>query len=146
MSDSIHRPLGYPIGSSTPSSQPCTDQSGTSCCRGNTFESNNKQRLSGIRIGADAMLHLLLKTSLFISLPNGCLCQLTGEPLIFASLPPGGGFLDSGPHHRVLKRKRETPQQLQPRKRLRLIRTITNYREQSIKPSTKRIVSQPIQR
>jgi telomerase reverse transcriptase len=98
------------------------------------------------RIGADAMLHLLLNTSLFISLPNECLCQLTGEPIMFASLPPGGGFLDKGPHHQVQKRKRETPQQLQPRKRLKLIRTTTSYREQSVKPSTKGVSSQPIQR
>src|SRR4051794_6161907 len=30
----------------------------------------------------DAMLHLLMDTSIFVSLPNGCLCQITGEPLI----------------------------------------------------------------
>jgi len=28
------------------------------------------------------MLHLLMDTSIFIPLPNGCLCQLTGEPII----------------------------------------------------------------
>lgn len=28
------------------------------------------------------MIHLLAETSLFISLPNGCLCQIAGEPLI----------------------------------------------------------------
>ncbi|KAF8554612.1 hypothetical protein OG21DRAFT_1412179, partial [Imleria badia] len=94
------------------------------------------------RIGADAMLHLLLKTSLFVSLPNECLCQLTGEPLIFVSLPPGGGFLDGGPHRRVQKRKRETPLQLQPRKRPRLIRT-TKSHEHSIKPPMKGVLSQP---
>ncbi|KAF8440399.1 hypothetical protein L210DRAFT_855999, partial [Boletus edulis BED1] len=98
------------------------------------------------RIGADAMMHLLLKTSLFISLPNGCLCQLTGEPLIFVSIPPGGGFLDGASHQRVQKRKRESPQQLQPRKRLRLIKTTTNYRGQSAKSSTNGAISQPIQR
>ncbi|KAI9572043.1 hypothetical protein HD554DRAFT_2015284, partial [Boletus coccyginus] len=99
------------------------------------------------RIGADAMLHLLLNTSLFISLPNECLCQLTGEPLMFASLPLGSGMLhNSGPHHRVQKRKRETPQQQPPRKRLRLIRTTANYRDPSIKHSTKGLSGQPIQR
>ncbi|KIO15227.1 hypothetical protein M404DRAFT_83099, partial [Pisolithus tinctorius Marx 270] len=41
------------------------------------------------RIGADAMLHLLLKTSIFVSLPNECLCQLTGEPLIYIPLANG---------------------------------------------------------
>lgn len=34
------------------------------------------------RIGVDAMLHLLTDTSLFLSLPNGCFCQVTGEPII----------------------------------------------------------------
>jgi len=32
------------------------------------------------------MLHLLVDTSIFVSLPNGCLCQMTGEPFI---IPPG---------------------------------------------------------
>ncbi|KAI0663882.1 hypothetical protein C8Q70DRAFT_885740, partial [Cubamyces menziesii] len=31
------------------------------------------------RIGEDAMLHLLVDTSLFVSLPNDCLCQMTGN-------------------------------------------------------------------
>ncbi|KAG2124004.1 hypothetical protein DEU56DRAFT_712015, partial [Suillus clintonianus] len=39
------------------------------------------------KIGADAMLHLLTKTSVFIKLPNECLCQMTGMPLIYA-MPP----------------------------------------------------------
>ncbi|KAF8239740.1 hypothetical protein L208DRAFT_1236556 [Tricholoma matsutake] len=34
------------------------------------------------RIGADAMLHLLTETHFFVSLPNDCLCQMTGEPVI----------------------------------------------------------------
>jgi len=29
------------------------------------------------------MLHLLTETSIFMSLPNGCLCQLAGEPIIY---------------------------------------------------------------
>jgi hypothetical protein len=28
------------------------------------------------------MIHLLTETSIFVSLPNGCLCQITGEPVI----------------------------------------------------------------
>ena len=28
------------------------------------------------------MLHLLTETSVFLSLPNGCLCQVTGVPII----------------------------------------------------------------
>ncbi|RXW18136.1 hypothetical protein EST38_g7715 [Candolleomyces aberdarensis] len=35
------------------------------------------------RIGVDPMLHLLMDTSIFIPLPNGCLCQVTGEPIVF---------------------------------------------------------------
>ncbi|KIM40519.1 hypothetical protein M413DRAFT_73071 [Hebeloma cylindrosporum] len=35
------------------------------------------------RIGEGPMLHLLTETSIFLSLPNGCLCQLAGEPIIY---------------------------------------------------------------
>ncbi|KAF5359331.1 hypothetical protein D9756_003256 [Leucocoprinus leucothites] len=38
------------------------------------------------RVGIAMMLHLLMETSIFVSLPNGCLCQMTGEPFI---VPPG---------------------------------------------------------
>jgi telomerase reverse transcriptase len=31
------------------------------------------------------MLHLLTETSVFLSLPNGCLCQVTGIPVIFVT-------------------------------------------------------------
>ena len=34
-------------------------------------------------IGEDAMLHLLTETHIFVSLPNDCLCQMTGEPIIY---------------------------------------------------------------
>ncbi|KAG6862537.1 hypothetical protein C0995_000085 [Termitomyces sp. Mi166 len=33
-------------------------------------------------IGVNPMLYLLSETSIFISLPNGCLCQMTGEPIV----------------------------------------------------------------
>jgi len=33
-------------------------------------------------IGEDAMVYLLTETSLFVSLPNRCLCQIAGEPVI----------------------------------------------------------------
>lgn len=36
-------------------------------------------------IGIDAMLHLLTETSVFLSLPNGCLCQVTGVPIVFTT-------------------------------------------------------------
>ncbi|KAF7374776.1 Telomerase reverse transcriptase [Mycena sanguinolenta] len=38
------------------------------------------------RVGTDAMLHLLTDTSLFVALPNNCLCQLVGEPIIYVHL------------------------------------------------------------
>jgi hypothetical protein len=34
------------------------------------------------------MMHLLTESSLFVTLPNDCLCQLTGPPLIFQKIPP----------------------------------------------------------
>jgi hypothetical protein len=37
-------------------------------------------------IGEDAMLGLLSSTSIFLQLPNGCLCQATGKPM--CTLPP----------------------------------------------------------
>jgi hypothetical protein len=33
------------------------------------------------------MLHLLTETSIFVPLPNECLCQLTGMPLVFLPSP-----------------------------------------------------------
>ncbi|KAF8656263.1 hypothetical protein AX16_002699 [Volvariella volvacea WC 439] len=35
------------------------------------------------RIGIDAMMHILTQTSTFVHLPNGCLCQVTGDQLLF---------------------------------------------------------------
>lgn len=35
-----------------------------------------------LSIGADAMIHLLTDTSIFVSLPNGCLCQMSGVPVV----------------------------------------------------------------
>ncbi|TFK45862.1 hypothetical protein OE88DRAFT_1610977, partial [Heliocybe sulcata] len=32
-------------------------------------------------IGADAMFYLLTGTSVFVALPNDCLCQVTGRPI-----------------------------------------------------------------
>jgi telomerase reverse transcriptase len=39
------------------------------------------------RIGIDAMYHLLTDTTIFISLPNDNLCQLTGDPILYMALP-----------------------------------------------------------
>jgi hypothetical protein len=32
------------------------------------------------------MLHLLTETSIFVALPNDCLCQLTGEPIVHTAV------------------------------------------------------------
>lgn len=32
------------------------------------------------------MLHLLTETSIFLSLPNGCFCQMTGQPIVHRKL------------------------------------------------------------
>lgn len=40
------------------------------------------------------MLHLLTDTSLFLSLPNGCFCQVTGEPIIH--MIPGISQVEDG--------------------------------------------------
>lgn len=34
------------------------------------------------------MIHLLTETNLFISLPNDCLCQMTGEPIVHLKANP----------------------------------------------------------
>lgn len=39
------------------------------------------------RIGEDAMFHLLTETCLFAPLPNDCLCQMTGEPIVYMRVP-----------------------------------------------------------
>jgi hypothetical protein len=41
------------------------------------------------RIGVDAMFHLLADTSIFVSLPNDSLCQMTGEPIVEKAPPDG---------------------------------------------------------
>jgi hypothetical protein len=43
-----------------------------------------------IRIGECAMFHLLTEASIFVPLPNECLCQLTGMPLVFRTSPAIG--------------------------------------------------------
>jgi hypothetical protein len=35
----------------------------------------------------DATMHLLTETSVFLALPNDCLCQMTGPPLVFKKVP-----------------------------------------------------------
>jgi hypothetical protein len=42
------------------------------------------------------MLHLLTEVSVFASLPNQCLCQMTGEPLIH-TVPSNSGIIVQRP-------------------------------------------------
>lgn len=37
------------------------------------------------------MIHLLTETSIYVSLPNECYCQLAGPPLIYSSFCLRGG-------------------------------------------------------
>ena len=39
------------------------------------------------RVGENVMFHLLSETSIYVPLPNNCLCQLTGTPLVHLPLP-----------------------------------------------------------
>ena len=39
------------------------------------------------RVGEDVVFHLLTETSIFASLPNGCLCQMTGDPVLHLKPP-----------------------------------------------------------
>jgi hypothetical protein len=68
------------------------------------------------------MLHILTKTSVFIKLPNECLCQMTGQPLTYAPLKLDGYMPSSDScMHDLGKRKRDPLEGSGPRKRLKLI-------------------------
>ncbi|KZP22726.1 hypothetical protein FIBSPDRAFT_738604, partial [Athelia psychrophila] len=84
------------------------------------------------RLGIDVMLHLLTETSIFVSLPNQCLCQMTGDPLIHTIAPmhvlsgtlPTGLPIDTSAG--ICPVKRKAPGQHEderPSKRLRLCNT-----------------------
>lgn len=76
-----------------PSSPPYWVQNGRSYYKGSFFwtcecaDTNTNDDCFSYRTGITVMLHLLIDTSIFVSLPNGCLCQMTGEPL---NVPRGG--------------------------------------------------------
>ncbi|KAI6123581.1 hypothetical protein EV401DRAFT_1271406 [Pisolithus croceorrhizus] len=91
------------------------------------------------------MLHLLLKTSIFVSLPNECLCQLTGEPLIYVPLANGASFMVSQTTRPRAKRKSESSLTL-PRKRQKLILVSSNGAAKSMKASTRQNANQSIER
>ena len=71
------------------------------------------------RVGVDIMLHLLTQTSTFVALPNECLCQVTGKPLIHIRLVTNAlSDTSVNPAH---KRPADTETQQRPEKRPRLI-------------------------
>ncbi|TFK92683.1 hypothetical protein K466DRAFT_480156, partial [Polyporus arcularius HHB13444] len=39
------------------------------------------------RVGESATFHLLAETCVFSALPNGCLCQMTGDPIVHLKPP-----------------------------------------------------------
>ncbi|KAI0690149.1 hypothetical protein BC835DRAFT_1211101, partial [Cytidiella melzeri] len=80
------------------------------------------------RLGVDVILHLLTETALYVKLPNECLCQITGEPLI--NLPVPSELVNSAVsshnlgeiscHRHALKRKEQMDHPDEPaQKRLR---------------------------
>lgn len=71
------------------------------------------------RIGVDAMIHLLTETSVFVTLPNGCLCQMTGHP-IHLRAPPKKDILPA-PSRGKKRRRLKDPASDRPTKRLRFV-------------------------
>ena len=48
------------------------------------------------RVGESAVFHLLTETCVFLALPNGCLCQMTGDPIVHLKPPQiGEAFLQN---------------------------------------------------
>ena len=72
------------------------------------------------------MFHLLTETCLFAPLPNDCLCQMTGEPIVYMKVPPFKRALEpaaaAAVHERIrAKRKAQgQPEGSEARKRMRL--------------------------
>ncbi len=68
------------------------------------------------------MLHLLTEASIFAPLPNECLCQMTGTPLVFLPSPAvgvSGDALATSPSPERFKRKAKPhPEAPFPKKRL----------------------------
>ena len=117
-----------PTTLSTPSSQRCKPPNGKCCSRGLqlwTCLFHQLLRSVLVRIGIDAMLHLLTETSIFVALPNECLCQVTGEPVVHTVL--ASRHLDEGARsaipvpQRGKKRRRikSTDDSGRPQKRIR---------------------------
>jgi hypothetical protein len=73
------------------------------------------------------MFHLLTEASIFVPLPNECLCQLTGIPLVFLPSPTidlVANSVSNGPvPSEKRKRKAALPHPDEPSSKVRLRRT-----------------------
>lgn len=66
------------------------------------------------------MLHLLAEASIFAPLPNECLCQMTGTPLVFLPSPAVGvsGDALAKPPERFKRKAKPHPEAPSPKKRV----------------------------
>ena len=68
------------------------------------------------------MLHLLTEASIFVPLPNECLCQVTGTPLVFLPFPAvevsSDALAASLSHERFKRKAKPHPEAPSPKKRL----------------------------
>ena len=79
-----------------------------------------------IRIGESAMFHLLTEASIFVPLPNECLCQLTGMPLVFLPSPTidfVANSVSTGPVSSENRKRKASPHPEEPFSKMRLQRT-----------------------
>ncbi|KAH9178166.1 hypothetical protein EDB89DRAFT_1843960 [Lactarius sanguifluus] len=89
------------------------------------LQGSDWERLLG-RTGASAMLHLLTEASIFVPLPNECLCQMTGTPLVFLPSPAiqtsGDALATSqSPGGRFKRKAKPHPEAPSPKKRLQRV-------------------------
>ncbi|KAF8501633.1 hypothetical protein F5888DRAFT_1608844 [Russula emetica] len=78
------------------------------------------------RIGESAMFHLLTEASIFVPLPNECLCQLTGMPLVFLPSPAidlVANSVSTGPVSSEKRKRKASPHPEEPSSKMRIQRT-----------------------
>lgn len=78
-----------------------------------------------LRVGVDAIVHLLTEVSVYVALPNGCFCQMTGEPVHFrkALEARAAGALQNKEVQQPKKRSAPTESKaMPPTKRQKLVR------------------------
>jgi telomerase reverse transcriptase len=72
------------------------------------------------------MFHLLTEASIFVPLPNECLCQLTGMPLVFLPSPAidlVANSVSTGPIPSEKRKRKASPHPEEPSSKMRLQRT-----------------------